>query len=193
MKNEKHLCTVGSDDVWMFSAGVSGDIWGSEASELDINGGSKRRQGGESDFLIWQMPNDLVKGDRVAFFFEEGSASNPMGTIFDETAPAPVEPKIKMSFPPTDEELKKLESRPAANADLKWSFSASGAPAIEISPDLTRQHVSLHFLWNEERPQRLRVSLSKKSLREIFSRSGGEELFLEYVPVGASFEIRIEL
>jgi len=27
-KNDKQLCVVGSDDVWSFSASVSGDIWG---------------------------------------------------------------------------------------------------------------------------------------------------------------------
>jgi hypothetical protein len=52
MKNEKYLCTVGSDDVWMFSTGVWSDIWGPEVSSLNVSGGGKRRPDGKSDFLI---------------------------------------------------------------------------------------------------------------------------------------------
>jgi len=41
------------------------------------------------------------------------------------------------------------------------------------------------------RPDRLRVNLSKSSLREIASRVAGEEVFLEYLPIGARVEIAI--
>jgi hypothetical protein len=37
----------------------------------------------------------------------------------------------------------------------------------------------------------MRVSLSKSSLREIFARSPGEEIFLEYVPLGSQVEISV--
>jgi hypothetical protein len=98
-----------------------------------------------------------------------------------------------MSLPPTEEDLTKLESRPLLNAELTWALSINQAVAISVAPDTTRQHVGLHVLWNEERPQRLRVNLSKSSLREIVRRSDGEELFLEYVPLGSSIETTVGL
>lgn len=191
MKNQKHLCTVGSDDVWMFSIGVWGDIWGPEASFLDVSGSSKRRDDGESDFLIWEMPHELVRSDRIEFCFEEGSSSSPKGKMFDPKDYPPEEPKIEMSFPPTDEDLTKLESRPALNAGLKWSFSRKNAPSVMLAPDTERQFVKLFIMWDEESPQRLRVSLTKKSLREITYRETGEEFFSEYQPLNSSLEISV--
>jgi hypothetical protein len=193
LKNGTHLCTVGSDDVWMFSASVWGALWGPEASSLDISGGGKRKDNGESDFLIWEMPHELVKGDRIAFFFNDGSESTPKGKLFDPSAVEPEQPKIDISIPPTDEDVVKLESRPSLNADLTWSVTINQAPATLVAPDSIRQHVGLHALWNEDRPQRLRVKLSRSSLREIVGRTGGEELFLEYIPLGSSFEVAVGL
>jgi len=191
MKNGKHLCTVGSDDVWSFTASLWGEIWGPEVSSLDVSGGSKCNRNEESDFLIWEMPHELTRLDRITFYFEEGSESLPKGKKFDPDAYPPEEPKIEMSFPPTDEDLTKLESRPALNAGLSWSFSANGAQSIEVAPDIARQYVHLHLLWDENRPDRLRVNLSKTSLREIASRSGGEEIFLEYLLLGGTIEIAV--
>jgi hypothetical protein len=191
MKNGKHLCTVGSDDVWMFSASVWGEIWGPEVSFLDVSGGSKRRADGESDFLIWEMPHELTKLDRVTFYFEEGTTSAPTGTKFDPEAYPPEEPKIEMSFPPTEEDITKLEARPHLNGGLSWSFSVNGGQSIDVAPDVSQQHVGLHLLWNEDQPERLRVSLSKKSLREIVSRSDGEELFRGHVSLGSNIEIGV--
>ena len=174
----------------MFSASVWGEIWGPKISCLDVSGGSKRRTDGKTDFLIWEMPHELKFGDRVRFSFEEGSACAPRGKVFDDKAPA-LKAKIDMSFPPTDDDLTRLESRPAKNSSLKWLVSFMDAPAINISPDANRQHLGLGLLWNEDHPERLRVNLSKTSLREMVSRIDGEELFLEYVPLGSSFEVAI--
>jgi hypothetical protein len=190
-KNGQPLCTVGSNDVWMFSASVWADIWGPEISTLDVSGGGKRRPDGESDFLIWEMPHELKKSDRVAFFFEEGEESSPQGSVFDPTDFPPEEPKIDISFPPTPEDIIKLEARPAENIGVAWNFCVSGAASIKVAPDSIRQHLSLQLLWNEDRPQSLRVNLSKSSLREITSRAGGEKLFLKYLPLGSSFEIEV--
>jgi hypothetical protein len=191
MKNDEHLCTVGSDDVWMFSSGMWGEIWGPEASSLDVSGGSKRRPDGESDFLIWELPNELNIFDRITFFFEEGSESIPKGNIFDPEAIPPEEPKFNISFPPTEDDLTKLESRPALNIDVKWSVTVNGSQRFEMFPETSRQHIGLRLLWNEEKPQQLRVSISKKSLREITSRSDGEKIFLEYVPIGSTIDIQV--
>ncbi len=81
------------------------------------------------------------------------------------------------------------EGRPALNESLRWSFVLNGGPSILVGPGQQRQHVGLHTLWNEERPERMRVNLSRSSLREICSRSGGEELLLEYVPLGSHVHI----
>lgn len=175
----------------MFSASVWGEIWGPEVSHLDVSGGGKRHPDGESDFLIWEMPHELTKLDRLTFFFEEGEESSPKGKIFDPEAFPPEEPKIKMSFPPTDEDITKLESRPALNTGLSWSLTVNGAKNFDLAPDVARQHVRLSLLWNDDRPHRLRVNLSKTSLREIVSRSKGEEIFLEYVPLGSTLEIAV--
>lgn len=191
MKNGKHLCTVGSDDVWMFSASMWGEIWGPEVSYLDVSGGGKRSPDGESDFLIWETLHELTKFDRLAFFFDEGEESSPKGNKFDLEAFPPEEPKIQMAFPPTDEDITKLESRPVLNSGLTWSLSVNGAKNIDLAPDIARQHVRLSLLWSEDRPHRLRVNFSKTSLREIVSRSGGEEVFLEYIPLGSTLEIAV--
>ena len=96
-------------------------------------------------------------------------------------------------FAPVPEtELVKLESRPATNANCKWRFLFPGNPVIVLAPDPARQYCSLQLTWNDHRPDRLRVNLSRSSLREITARAGGEELFVEYVPLNAQFELTVE-
>jgi hypothetical protein len=175
----------------MFSASVWGELWGPEVSMLSVSGGGKRRPDGTSDFLIWEMLHELQQGDRIAFSFEEGTTSDPKGELFDPSGEPVGEPKIDMAFPPTADDIKTLESRPPLNAGLTWSVSGSHTPAISVALDGPRQHVGLHLLWNEERPHRMRMSLSKSSLREIVERAGGEKLFLEYVPLESAVEISV--
>lgn len=173
----------------MFSAGIWGDIWGPEVSTLDVHGGGKQRADGSADFLIWEMPHELSHGDRIGLSFEEGSTSSPKGQLFEDESPGGA--KTDFSVPPSEEEIRKLESRPMQNAALVWFFSRDDGSPIQARPDPSRQHLSVHLLWNEQRPERLRVNLSKSSLREIASRTGGEELFLEYVPIGTRLEITV--
>jgi len=174
----------------MFSASVWADIWGPESSTLDVSGGSKLRPDGGHDFLIWAMPHDLAAGDSVEFNFEHGATSDPKGVIFKTENPsAPASAKTGASWPPSEVEMLEWESRVAKNAGLTWTFVLNGAAPICVCPDASRQHVSLHLLWNEERHDRLRVSLSKSSLRDIGDRTGGEELLLEYAPLSSRIQV----
>lgn len=191
-KNGTPLSTIGSDDVWAFSASLYMDIWGPEVSSLDISGGSKRRPNGESDFLFWEMSHELKKQDRLNFSFEKGAKSSPPGTLFNPDAPPQKNDKINIDFPKEESDLKDLESYPAANADIAWSFSVNGAPSIKVKPDTDRQHLTMHLIWNEDNhPETLTVSLAKKSLREIMDDLDGEVIFSEAVPVGSTFDIVI--
>jgi hypothetical protein len=190
MKNGKHLCTIGSEDVWAFSASLYMDVWGPAASSLDISGGSKRRPGGESDFLIWEMSHEISKQDKLSFSFEAGTASSPKGIRFNPDAPPQESAKMEMSFPPTDNELTDLESHPAHNNEIAWTFSVNGAPGIKTQPDTTRQNLTLHMIWNEDKhPEKLTVILAKKSVREIMNDSEGEVIFEDATPVGSTFDI----
>ena len=190
LKNTEPFCVVGSNDVWMFTASVWTDLWGPDSSTLDVTGGSKRRSDGSHDFLIWTLPAELACGDTIDMFFEAGAESTPKGEIFkpDLAEEAKDGARFK-SWSPTEAELLEWESRPAANQSLLWKIVLNGGSTLRIGPDIHRQHVGLHTLWNEERPERWRVSLSRSSLREICSRSGGEELLLEYVALGSHVRI----
>jgi hypothetical protein len=134
-KNGAHICTVGSNDVWMFSASVWAELWGPEASTLDVSGGGKRRPDGSSDFLIWEMPHTLAAGDRVCLSFEEGEISRPDGELFDPPAETLEQTEGEISFPPTAEEMEKLESRPHVNAELVWRVSINDAHSFSVVPD----------------------------------------------------------
>jgi hypothetical protein len=174
----------------MFSASISSDLWGAEPSALNVSGGSKRRSDGSHDFLIWALPHELALGDEVDLYFEEGTLSDPPGTIFISEPDNSMDDGARFkSWPPSEAELLDWEARPALNESLRWSFALNDGAPLLVGPDTQRQHVGLHTLWNEERPDRMRVSLSKSSLREICSRSGGEELLLAYVPVGSRVHI----
>jgi hypothetical protein len=159
IKNEKHIATVGSGDVWMFKANIGGNVWGPETSLLGVSGGGLRKSDDRFDHLIWLSTQELADGDSIKFFFEEGLESSPKGTIFDATSFLPLEPKFEMSYPPTEEDIKKLESRPILNASLKWIFSLNGNPAIEVMPDITRQNISLSLIWTDSHPDYIRVSI----------------------------------
>src|SRR5258706_484632 len=189
-KNGTHLCSVGSNDVWTFSASLRADIWGPERSELTVTGGGKRLPDGSSDFLIWQMSHELKEGDRIGFSFEEGVASSPKGEVFIGE-PTPDTEKIDFFGPVPEDEIVRLERRPTLNTKCAWRFVAPDEAALVAAPDETRQNVSLHILWNDMRPNRMRVNLWKSSLREVTSRSEGEELFLRYVEIGAHVEVSV--
>ena len=190
-KNDEHLCTVGSDDVWMFSASVWADIWGPEVSSLTVTGSSKDRDGSAGEFMIWQLGHELKPNDRVAFLFTSGSTSSPL----DQTPigePSDEEKATDYFAPIAEAELMRLESRAITNATCRWQFAVSGEEVRVLAPDAQRQHCSLHLLWNDHRPNRMRVSLSKSSLREISAREPGEDIFAEYVPLETEFELRVE-
>lgn len=187
-KNDVHLCTAGSDDVWMFSADVHADIWGPARSELTVTGGRKRRPDGSSDLLIWEMAHELREGDRVVFLFEEGSASSPAGSVLDDETSSEEQDDDLLA---SGEEILSLAARPQMNLDCRWRFFAPGEQEIPVAPDEDRQNVYLHILWNEMRPHRMRASLSQTSLVEIASRSGGKEIFLRYFEHSMRIELTI--
>jgi len=189
-KNGHPLCTVGSDDVWMISASIGGDIWGSELSELTVTGGRRSHDGEQSKLLIWQFGHELVSGDRVAFSFEEGSVSSPEGEEFVAGHPDD-QPQQDYFAPWSEAELAHEESRPRLDAPCKWQFSLDGEDVLNIAPDAKRQSLHLLASWTEYDAPQLRISLSKSSLREISSRSGGEKLLLRYVEIGTRFELAI--
>ena len=192
LKNGQPFCVVGSEDVWMFTASVWADVWGPEISTLDISGGSKRRADGSHDFLIWAMPHELKRGDSIDIYFEPGTESNPKGSKFKPVPETSNEGGARFhSWPPSESELLEWEARPPANSTLSWGFSLNDSPPMCVAPDVTRQHVSLHLLWNEERPERLRVNVSKSSIREICNRLDGEELLLQHVPISSRIQVTI--
>ena len=180
LKNGDVLCVAGSADAWTFTAAVYADIWGPERSTLTVTG-SGRSDGGTRDFLVWQLGYELKTGDRLEFSFVADEASSPRdNSLIDE----PSEDEATQDFfaPIPEDELQALEGRTIENAACQWQVKFEGREAVCVAPDSQRQHCSLHMTWVGHRIDQLRVSLSKSSLREISSRSGGEELFLEYVP-----------
>jgi hypothetical protein len=191
VKNDELLCSVGSDDVWTFSASVWADIWGPELSSLTVTGSRKSAEGVTPDFLVWQLGHELKPGDRIAFVFADGSASSPLDqTPLEE--PSEEDGPTDYFSPIPEAELLKLESRAVANPSCRWQFSFPGRPALVVSPSTERQHCSLQLTWNDRRPDRLRVNLSKSSLREISARKGGEELLVDYVSLDTQFQLSVE-
>jgi hypothetical protein len=190
-KNGEHLCSVGSDDVWMFSASIWAAIFGPEASMLDVTGSAKPTNDGTSEFLIWECPHELAVGDSIALFFEKANTSSPRKVTSNDGDDSPETPKFDWSDPPTEAQIHALESQEMLNEATKWSIELDGTPRFEIRPDTSRQHLSLHLLWNDNHPERIRISLSRKSLREIVDRIDGEELLLEYLRIGSSINVAI--
>jgi hypothetical protein len=190
-KNGKLLCAVGSDDVSMFTASVWAEIWGPERSNLTVTGSSKSSEDQPGSFLVWYLAHELGPNDRLSFAFAVDSASSPPDqTPIEEPKP---EERVPDFFAPISEvELQKLESRGVQNGNCKWRVSLSGKGSFLVAPDPERQHCSLHLMWNDHRPERLRASLSKSSLREISARADGEKLFVEHMPIGAQLELQIE-
>jgi len=190
-KNDQPLCVAGSSDVWTFSASIWADIWGPEYSSLTVTGSTKPTQGKAGEFVVWHLGHELRPGDRVAFNFTASSSSSPPDqTPIEE--PSPKQPVPDFFAPVPEAELVKLESRPATNTNCKWRFLFPGKPVISLALDPVRQYCGLQLTWNDHRPDRLRVNLSRSSLREITARAGGEELFVEYVPLNAQFELTVE-
>ena len=189
-KNGRELCTAGSEHIWTFSAIVWADIWAPEASNITVTGSRPPDDAGIREFVVWHMSHELESGDHLQFSFLTGSESSPLDVAPIER-PGADEEKIDFFAPLPELEMLELEARPIKNAGCKWSFTSGGQPPIRLSVDLVRQHLNLHLLWNDHRPERLRASLSKISLREISSRAQGEELLLEHFHVGAVLGLHV--
>ena len=190
IKNGNHLCTIGSDDVWAFSANMSMDIWGPEVSSLDVSGGSKRNEKGESTFLIWELSHELALEDQLVFSFEDGSRSAPSGRLFapEDSAPAKADSEAASEEP----DLKEMDASSAANLASTWTVSKDGAPNIKVKPDAERQHLMLHLIWNEDNaPDELNIKLAKKSYKEIMENSSGEIILSQSLPLGSQLQIAV--
>jgi hypothetical protein len=190
-KNGEHLCTVGSADAWMFSASVWADAFAPEASSLDVTGSTLAADGGHGEFLIWECPHQLAFGDAIDLSFDADDKSNPLGKVFVPDAEEMLEPAFDWSDPPTEAQIRALELRRLRNVNAKWSVVVNQTRRFELQPDPTRQHISLHVLWNNHCPDRLRLSISRSSIREIATRAGGEEVLLEYLSIGSSVSVTV--
>jgi hypothetical protein len=191
-KNGEHLCSVGSDDVWMFCASVWADVYGPEASFLEVSGSAKPTADGRREFLIWQLPYQLYVGDSIEFFFEIDSSSFPRGVVLPENVTdSPDTPEPDWSIPASEEQIRALESRTMRNCGTKWSIELPNHQRLELQPVPVSQHISLRLIWNDEHPQRLRVSLARTSFRAIASRIDGEQVLVEYFPMGSRLSVNI--
>ncbi len=190
-RNGQHLCTAGSNEVWMFSAGVWADVFGPEASMLNVTGSSNPEGEEGSDFLIWECPLALSRGDSIEMSFEGANASLPLPTPFRDEPDQEEEPAaLPWSNPPTEEEIAAFESRPAQNIGTEWTVTI-GDRKFHLAPDVSRQHVSLYLLWRNRHPEHIRVSLCRKSLREVIDRLDGEEFFADELPIGTRLAVAI--
>lgn len=189
-KNDKHFCTAGSNGLLMISVRVWGDLWSKEASNFDITGGAEE-QDGKTEFLIWDLQHELKNGDRLRFSFQEGDASSRPPEVFRDKFERKDLPTTDPTWPPPEEEIAKFEARPLLNRDLAWRFSMNEAAPKVIRPEAGRQQLSFGLLWNNRRPERIRVSLHSTSLREALARVNGFDYVTEYVPLGSRFELHI--
>ena len=176
----------------MFSAGLHANICAAQRSTLSVTGGGKQRPDGTFEFLTWELDQELKQGDRLAFSFEDGTESSPKGELDTEEIPPELK-NVDFFAPLPEAELSQLEAREKLNPACCWRVTRKGAPDLVTSLDNVRQCMNLQILWNETLPNRIRVSLSKSSLREVSSQSGGEELFQSYLEIGASIEAHIEI
>jgi hypothetical protein len=189
-KNNAHLCTVGSSGLFMISAGVWGDVWSPEVSHLDVTGGTEEGDG-PPEFLIWELLHELKIGDRLRFDFRDGTeSSRPPEISRDEPQQDPTSSQ-EQTWPPSETEVTDLEARPLLNPGLFWRFSMNQNAETIVRPEHGRQHLSFGLLWNNRRPERIRVSLRSTSLREVIVRDGGREYVADYVPLGSYFELEI--
>jgi hypothetical protein len=103
----------------MFSASVWADVFGPEASTLDVTGSAKPTSDGRSDFLIWECPHELALGDRIEMYFVPDGLSKPRGTMFrDQVDKNATVAAFDWSSPPTGEQVRGLESRDVCNEKL---------------------------------------------------------------------------
>ena len=189
-RNGEHLCTAGSDDVRAFSANVWGDVFGPEAAVLDVTGGTRAVADTPGDFLVWECPVALARGDLLEMFFEAASESRPLPLVFCDNAANSGEPKSLRPGPPTEREMASLEARERRNDGILFSVRI-GDVSVEVAPDTSRQHVGLRVSWRERRPDSILVSLSRKSLREIVARADGEVVYKAELPVGSNLAVAI--
>ncbi len=189
-KNDEHLCTVGSSGLFMISAGIWGDLWSKEAAHLDVTGGTEEPDG-KSDFLMWEFLHELQMGDHLRFDFADGDKSSRSPEVSPEKPETRGTPIPNQTWPPSEKEVAEWEQRPVLNNALAWRFSMNqGQPSV-FRPEGGRQHLSFGLLWNNRHPERIRVSLHCKSLREIVARKDGLDFITEYVPLGSHFELQL--
>jgi hypothetical protein len=174
----------------MFSAGVWGDIWSKEISHLDVTGGTEEEDG-TTQFLMWEFLHELKLGDRLRFDFERGEDSSRRPEVSGEIPDDSNVSAKTQAWPPSEEEIVNLEARPHLNPHLAWRFSMSQRAPEVFRPGDGRQHLSFGLLWNNRHPERIRVSLTSASLREIVARTGGHDYITDYVPLGSHFELDI--
>lgn len=176
----------------MFSVSVWADVCSLPSTHLDITGGAERAEG-ENDFLIWETDHKLVKGDHLVFEFGEGEDSSLQPEVFDvEKAKEEVRKEApKWDFPLSAESIAEMEARPITSPDIEWYLSKGATLKSAHRPGPGQHHLSLTLIWNNHRPERMRVSLNSTSLKEVIAREGGQNHVTEYVPLGTRLELEI--
>lgn len=184
-RNTEYLCSIGSDELWVFTASIRATLWGPERASMDVHGSSRPKEDGRSEFRIWHMPLDLQAGDTVTFNFVDDGSSWPAGEVFV----AEPDEAMNSMFPLQEEHISRQEQQAPANRGAALGVQINDGEAIRVMPDEGGQCVSLICTWVDHRPGSLRVSLTKNSLRGICAREDGERLLQEQLGVGDAIHI----
>lgn len=184
-KNAEYLCSVGSDELWLFTASIRATLWGPERASMDVHGSSRPKDDGSREFRTWHMPLHLQAGDAVTFSFVDDGNSWPAGEVFV----AEPDEAMDSMFPPQEEHISRQEQRAPANRGAALCVQLNDREAIRVLPDEGGQCVSLSCTWVDHRPGSLRVSLTRNSLRGMCAREDGERLLQEQLGVGDAIHI----
>lgn len=187
--NGTAICTVGSPNALMFSAGISMSVEGSSAATLGLSGmndlGNDR-----TSHTGWIDELALSHGDLLAFRFVDTLAATPPAreTASDSEEHLAEQQWYKNQMQENPMEPRELK-RHFPNATLQLSL-----PRIEpvvATLEGSREFISLRLLWNQWRPECCRVSLSSFSQREARARAGSKEWFQGSLQIGEECVVKI--
>lgn len=170
--NGKHLVSISTEGLQVFSVHVHGNTISDEFSSIYVSGGNYEDNENKK-YLIWIDNQEINPDDEIEVeLLQDGATSRP-GNCIEELYPNEVEKQ----GPPQllCEAFESLVMRPKVRESFKFSLTDSAGKEIISTSGSEDFSYGFSVLWNWMTPELARVSLTSNSLVGIKKRENGTE------------------
>lgn len=174
LKNGIELAAVNTDHFGIMTVNLHGDVTGDEFSTLDFFGGVYG-SGDKDCHLLWVHDVEVLSSDTIEIQFSDPVPSETRGRTIEE-----IYPKENSDEPVSEtmeETFEHLKGLPRIRQKFRFRIETSDGAVSNTESDESDWSYHCMTMWQNFKPDRMRVSLTSDELTHIKDQEPGRKLF----------------